>query len=315
MKKESIAIIAAMAVVSFCARGQDVNATLNQWNVITSGDLKAVGSDIEGTAYVGGNVTVPNAFQVGTHSTVSTTDTSLAVVGNIVGGGDIHIEKGSVVMGGSVQDGRNVIMNSGGTISQNGSAALPPSPVQTVTSASLLWSTLADNGSTSLNAANQLNFNCGSGPLAVFNITANQMFDPSYHGFNLILSSGTKDVIINIEGSSVNWNTGDFFGSFQTEASHVVFNFFDATSVYLHNVVYGYVVAPNADVTEANNFTVGVMGKNVTIGSEAHLPAWNGNVPSGNVPEPATWISGAAALGMLTVGLFRSRTGSKKADQ
>lgn len=306
MKKECILVLAAVAILPFCGKGQDVNDVLNQWNVITSGDLNGV-NDYAGAAYVGGNVTTGNSFTVGKGAGIPSDEVTLAVSGDIVSGGPINIQGGSVVVGGSA-NGRLFNKNSGGTVSENDPADLPPSPVQTVTSASQYWSTLAANSSASVGSG-KVNLTCGADPLAIFNVSASQMFG-SGDDFNLILSSGTKDVIINISGTSVATGTSKF-SQLQSMSDHLILNFYQADSVNFGSEAYGCVVAPNADVTSGNNFNSGLMCKDASFG-EAHLPAWDGNVPSSSVPEPATWFSGAGALGMLAVGLFRNRTGRKK---
>ena len=223
------------------------------------------------------------------------------------------------MVGGTVS--RTVNMNSHGTITQGNPAALPASPVAQITSASQYWSTLAANSSTSVANNGQLNFNCASSSaLAVFNVNASQMFGSGYQGFALNPSAGTGDVIINIEGSVVNWNSGSFFSQFNTSQwnGRVLFNFFDATSVTLSGLIGGYVVAPNADVTENNNIDGGVMAKDLTVQSEVDLPtggnpsAWFGKLPNVvSVPEASTGVFAVGALAM-TVGLLTLENRSRR---
>ncbi|MGO8763964.1 MAG: choice-of-anchor A family protein [Limisphaerales bacterium] len=289
MKKAGL-FVAALAIVPFHGNGQDVNALLSQWSVVTSDNLELV-NDIQGSAYVGGDVTVPNSFNVATgSSSIPQSAVSLAVVGNIDNGGNLQVNGGSVVAGGTID--RTINMNSGGTYTQNDPAGLPASPVGAITAASQYWSTLTANSSTSVANNGQLDFNCQAGSsLAVFNISAATMFGSGYQGFTLIPATATGDVIINIEGSSVDWNNGSFFSEFNTPYwdSHVLFNFYDATSVTLSGLIGGYVVAPNANVTEGNNIDGGVMAKNLTVNSEVDLPAWDGDLPNVPVPETAAW--------------------------
>jgi len=78
-----------------------------------------------------------------------------------------------------------------------------------------------------------------------------------------------------------------------------LFNFYNATNIYLGNQFEGYILAPNADVTLGNNVDGGVMASNLVAESEIHLPDRNasaatfyGSLPNalspGPVPEPAT---------------------------
>jgi|GEM_PF-1205698 len=311
MVTHKIIAVAALAALPFFANAQDdINAILKKWSVITSGDLKSV-NDIQGAAYVGGNVTVSQSFVVGKDKSLSSSDISLAVRGNIVSGGDIHSEYGSVVVGGSV-NGRNIGFNHGGTLTTENTSALPASPVAAVTSASQLWSTFSANSTTTVDSAGKLCFNCSEGfSVAVFTISASAFASDHDHGFDLTFADSTKDVIINIDGSTWNMDAEHFFGDFKTEATHVIFNFYNATSINLTDAIYGYVIAPNADVNQSNNFNGGVMAKMLTIGSEANLvnwKSWEGNVPNVTaVPETSTWVAGAFASVALAFGLFRSR--------
>lgn len=304
MKIETILAFTAMTVLPFCGRSQNINDLLNQWNIVTSGDLKAV-NDYSGSAYVGGNVTKSTSFDVG--KGVSNPSTvSLAVAGNIVSGSAINVDGGSVAVGGSA-NGRNFNMNSSGTLTQGNPSLLPASPVDAIMAASLSWSTLTPNSSISLSSS-ALNLNCGSGDLAVFNVSAADLF-VNNKDLHLVLSSGTKDVIINVSGDTM--NTGNSkFTSLQAMDEHVIFNFYQATSVDFGSESYGYVVAPGADVTSDNNFNGGIMAKSLSAG-EVHLAPWEGDVPSSSVPEPTTWFAGASTLGMLGFGLFRQRKAQK----
>jgi choice-of-anchor A domain-containing protein len=231
-------------------------------------------------------------------------------------GGNLQVNGGSVVVGGTVS--RTINMNSGGTVTHGNPAALPASPVSQVTSASQYWSTLAGNSLTSVANNGQLDFNCAAGaPLAVFNVSANQMFGSGYQGFTLNPASATGDILINVEGANVNWTTGGFFSQFNTSVwnGRVLFNFYDATSVTLSGQIGGYVIAPNASVTEDNNIDGGVMAKSLTVDSEVDLPnssngasAWDGALPNVvGAPEASTTIPGLGALFILAGFIWRER--------
>jgi choice-of-anchor A domain-containing protein len=296
-------------------QAQDVNSLLSEWNVITSGNLQLV-NQIQGQSYVGGNVTVPNSFTaagVGS-SLIPNSSVSLAVAGNITSGGNIQVNGGSVVVGGSID--RTVTVNSHGTVTQGNPAALPASPVSEVTSASQYWSGLAANSSTTVANNQQLDFNCKAGvSLAVFNINANQ-FSSGYQGFTLIPVNGvTHDVLINVAGGSVNWTSGSFFSQFNTAQwdGHVLFNFYQATSVNLSGQIGGYVLAPLANVTEGNSIIGGVAAKNLTVDSAVDLPgtssdsAWFGALPNVPVPEASNFMAGVGALVMFAVSFTRKK--------
>jgi choice-of-anchor A domain-containing protein len=313
--KVAIVALTALAAEQMNVHAQDVNSLLSEWSVVTAGNLEMV-NDIQGAAYVGGNVTVPNSFNAGTvgNSAIPTSEISLAVAGNIDNGGNIQVNGGSVVAGGTIS--RTINMNSGGTQTQNDPAGLPESPVAEITSASQYWSGLAANSSTSVANNGQLDFNCtSSSSLAIFNINASTMFGSGYQGFTLIPGSSTGDVLINVQGTSVNWNTGGFFSQFNTPYwnGRVLFNFYNATSVTLSGQIGGYVVAPNANVTEQNNIDGGGMANTLTVDSEVDLPesgsasAWYGDLPNAVVPEPSTAVPGLSALALVALSFFRRK--------
>jgi len=285
-------MLGGLVMIPFYGHGQNININtlLSQWSVVTVGNLQAV-NDIQGSAYVGGNVTVPGAFNVATgSSSLSKSTVSFAVAGNIQSGGNLQVDGGSVVAGGTIN--RTINLNSGGSSKQDDRAGLPASPVQAIASASQYWSTLAANSSVAVAANGQLDFNCRAGSsLAVFNLSAQQMFGSGYQGFALNPAAATGDILINLEGAN------------------------DATAVNLSGLLGGYVVAPKANVTAQNNIDGGIMAENLTVESEVDLPgsgssAWSGDLPSvptASVPEAPGW-AWAAGLGTvaLTAGsLFR----------
>ena len=305
VKKQAL-LVAAMVIATLNGHGQNVNSLLSEWSVVTSDNLMMV-NDIQGLAYVGGNVTVPNSFNVATgSSSIPNSTISLAVGGNIDNGGNLQVNGGSVVAGGSID--RTINMNSGGTYKANDPTGLPASPVGAIASASRYWSTLSANSTTSENAGQQLVFNCEAGAsVAIFNISASQMFNFGYQGFVLMPAESTEDVLINVEGANVNWTSGNFASEFNTPTwdTLTMFNFYDATNVSLSGLIGGYVVAPDANVMLGNNIDGGIMASNLTVDSEVDLPsgsstsAWEGALP---VPEPSTLaLAGIGGLGMLFV--------------
>jgi choice-of-anchor A domain-containing protein len=296
---------ATVALLPGFGRGQDVNSLMSEWSIVTAGNLYGI-NEFQGRAYVGGDVAVPNSFNVATAGGISPGTVSLAVGGNIDSGGNIQVNGGSVVVGGSILGGRTFNLNSGGTVQQQ-AASLPASPVPQFAAASGYWATLpANSAAPSVNASGQLEFACAAGAsVAVFDVNASALADPN-HALALSPSSATKDVIINIAGTAVNINA-NFIDSFTSLGSKVVINCPTATTVNLATSIYGYVVAPTANVIAGDDIFGGVMAGSLTVDSEVDNPGWNGNVPAISVPEPSTWLAGAALAGLLSAGWLGRR--------
>ena len=118
-------MLGGLVMIPFYGHGQNININtlLSQWSVVTVGNLQAV-NDIQGSAYVGGNVNVPGAFNVATgSSSLSKSTVSFAVAGNIQSGGNLQLDGGSVVAGGTIN--RTINLNSGGISKPNDPAGLP----------------------------------------------------------------------------------------------------------------------------------------------------------------------------------------------
>jgi choice-of-anchor A domain-containing protein len=297
-----------------------VNDTLAEWNVVTYQNLNQV-NEFEGRAFVGGNLTESDSFQVAMGlNGVSSSSTTLVVMGSISGGNHINLQSGSVVVGGSI-NARPFNYNSGGTVTPNSPEPAALSPLTRLSQSSTYWSTLTANSSISVNGNNRVTFNAIPGvSLAIFNVTDTETFELSgLQGFDLNATAGTTLLInVNSQDGAVNWAQGNFFDAFQLAnwKGSVLFNFYNAASVNLHDQFTGYVMAPGADVTANNNIDGGVVANNLWVGSQVHLPnrntsnnSWYGDLPDAAVvPEPTT-SAFAAALGL--VAFFRARFSKK----
>jgi choice-of-anchor A domain-containing protein len=298
----SLAILLALA---YSAHG-DVNSTLSSWNLVTYGNLNEM-NEVEGRSYIGGIVNKTGSFNfaVGNYS-MSPSTVSTAIHGNVATGAPIQVNHGSIVIGGSANS-RALNMNSTGTASANSSWPANNSPLGEISAASAYWSTLAGNSTISLDASGHVVFNCAPGAsLAVFNVTDSATFERSgMQGFDLAPDASTSTILINVDSQngSVDWTTGQFFNLFQQDIwqSRVLFNFYNATALNLHDQFTGGILAPNADVSAVNNVDGVLVCNNLNTIGEVHLPnqsgdpsSWNGTIP---VPEPATGTF--AILGML----------------
>ena len=289
-----------------CSLKADVNGSLANWNVITTGDAY-LNDPVAGRIFVGGNLNYGNQVATGEGSAANTNIT-LAVAGNI--NSWANIQHGSVVAGGTSQ---YVALN-GGTLTTGSPVPSSISPVSNVAANSLYWSTLVPNSTVSYGAGSAT-FNTTAGSsVAVFAVTGAQTFNANlYSGIGLNLAAGVNTVIVNVNATTINGGYVPFLSSFQNAfgTSKVLFNFYNATSIDISAQVYGYIVAPNATVNLHSGVQGGIMANSINNlgGVGVALPvgstgsSWSGSLPDsltpGPVPEPAPLALlpvGAAAL-------------------
>ncbi|MEM6700492.1 MAG: collagen-binding domain-containing protein, partial [Bacteroidota bacterium] len=82
-----------------------------------------------------------------------------------------------------------------------------------------------------------------------------------------------KPIIINIKGATYSVPSSFNMGNIQSQLyDNVIWNFCEATSINIPSVVKGSLLAPMADVTLGNNIDGVLVGRDISIGSESHLP-------------------------------------------
>jgi choice-of-anchor A domain-containing protein len=309
-------VLTSLTASGVRSEASQIGVDMSDWNIITSGNLQDV-TDFNGNAYVGGNVTAGNSFDVATSDNggMPAGNYSLAVAGNINSGGNINVDHGNVVVGGTTS-GRTININGGGTLTQGNPSAVPSSPFAQVASASQYWSGLAAN-STAAIANNQISFNCAANSsVAVFNVTASQLFAQNQ---NLILnpSASTAQILINVSGTSATEAGGqNFSGNFQNWANRVVLNFYQATTVAFDSSVDGYVVAPDATVSGNAPIVGGVAAASLNNNSEVELPSSAANYLSApDLSDPGVPDGGTTAslLGLAFTGIAIIRRQLRKA--
>lgn len=300
MKTRKLLIaLSLVGAASLPAHASNIGTILSEWSVITSGNLTGV-TDVQGNAYVGGNISVGNSIDFGNNDsdTMPAGNVGLAVAGSVNSGNSaININAGNVVVGGTDTGGFN--NNSGGTIKTSSPGSLPSSPVSAVTAASSYWSGLTANSSASI-ANNVITFNCNaSQSVAVFNVSASQLFQQN-QSLALVTASGTKDVIINVSGTSATMlNSENVNSGFQSAANKVIFNFYQANNVSLQgSSLDGYVIAPNATVGADSPIVGGVMAETLDTGSEVDL----GGTPSyASLPDVTSVPDGGTTATLLGI--------------
>lgn len=308
-----LAMVAALAVG--LPAGRAAAGPLNSYNLTVLGNLDS-NSEVQGTTFVGGNLSGTSNYGISLN--VPASSVSLTVGGSITSG-NIQLNAGSLVVGQNVAAGTMVNLNShgnyavGGTISGTvqGGTHVPfgtPPDVATVTSQLLSQSSglaaLPANSTTSIVSGNQLVFNAapsGPGNLAVFQVSAADVFQNNSLAQLSINAHGASAIVINVSGTSVLWNNGmNEVGALTTTAlrQSVIWNFYQATSIELDRNFNGALLAPLAHLTNSTSIDGSVAVKSFTQRGEVHLPT----LTVTPVPEPATWLlAGFAALGLIAV--------------
>jgi choice-of-anchor A domain-containing protein len=297
------------------------------YNVFVFNDNSQFGSDAEGKVAVGHNANFGTGFTIAS-SMGNNTDNLIvgndysnnghSVKGNVIVNGnvlwntpsvsgDLNVNGNATLTGGGMIDGQiNVV----GTFTAPAYMHNSPNPtvtplpfsftdVQTYLNAeSAFLATLPANGTTSI-VFDQLQLTgVGAPGLYVFNVHGADLANAAGHGFSLTVPSGST-AIVNIDGTN-DLLTGFTMQLNGTDNQHVLYNFFQATSlnIGLTNVsgisVEGTVLAPYANIHfNAGQINGTLIGYNLDGPGESHLHLFQGDIPS--VPEPSSVV-------LLTVG-------------
>jgi len=274
---------------------------LDQFNAIVFTNASTP-SDIEGAAIIGGNfsgATIFNNPVTGTPAGYA----SLTVFGNTTGN-SININNGGTAYVGGTK-GAPINFNGGGKYV----TTAPPEGISAFQSAFTTFSTSLDGlKATSTLPVTTNNEIIQATPakdgVAVFDITASQLASIPSFSFNL---NGAKSVIINVSGASV-----DFAANYQgalSDANDIIWNFYKATSVTLCTQIPGTILAPYANVSNANQIDGVLVAKSWTGSGELHDYAYTGSnpLPVSGAPEPSTWALMMVGIGGLGLSLRRGR--------
>jgi choice-of-anchor A domain-containing protein len=267
---------------------------MSTFNVVTAGDLNS-GSDIEGSAVVGGNLTAQQFFNNNVPASPN-----VYLYGQL--NSNVNIDAGGSFYYGTLGAGFNATMNGNGHKQQGGW----PNLITDYTTPLNLMSTqlskqLQQNGNSIAVANNKITFSAtaGTNGIAYFDLTAaqftayfNQQNNP-VSSYAFAFGNGVTSAVINIDGNftspqNVNMNTIQ---------QNVVFNFYDATSLALSSWETT-VLAPNAVATlPGSPFDGFIYAQSVSTQTEIHDYVYTGSLPPPTkVPEPG-------ALALLAAGL------------
>ncbi len=141
-----------------------------------------------------------------------------------------------------------------------------------------------------------------------FNVfTVNLSDYKNIKGFAIDAPRGST-VVVNILGSDINMISGSLNGGVQ--ASNVLFNFVDATSISLGGVTTsGSFLAPFASISGSGTIDGQIIGQNFdVIWFETTGSHFTGNLPAGvAIPEPETYAALLCGAALLFAGRRRFR--------
>jgi len=295
-------VVSTLVLTSGLIRAQSLDA-LGKYSVITSGDLIS-SRDIEGRTLVGGNLTSPNSSNFGIHMSGSTpaSENTLIVMGDILNGGPINLQRGSVAVGGTANN-RIINYNGGGSLVKN-----TTDYSNVFTSLNLASSVLADSMANSIvlfpgGQPTGLTFNATANAdgLAIFNFEGSDLFSNNAIQSINFSPNGADSIVFNVGGTSINWTgSSNMVGNFTNTGwrGNIVWNFYEATSIDFgsHNMM-GQVLAPFATVSSSNNIDGSIYAKSLNSNGEVHFPGYTGDIAI--VPEPASFLLGSLGAFIL----------------
>lgn len=312
--------LAAAAWMSAAAPGWatplSAEEILQQFNLVVLGDLDST-SEVEGRTYVGGNLAgaSSNYFIRGSQSAPS--DFAALVVRGNVGGGSKNVNSGgSVAIGGNL--GTRIDLNGSGgkryvagnvTVPQNGPAAnTVRGPLDIPDFGATLKQLSSDLKQVSANSTATVTDNRGifSGMPSADGLAVFWIDGPSFFGGIGELSfalNGAETMIINVAGTAITVAENFLGGIGRVVAPHIVWNFFEATSITFGAEFFGSVLAPYADVTNINALNGSVVVNRFTQRGEVHLPVFAGQLPPGEPDRPIE-VSEPGSVLLLLPGLL-----------
>lgn len=308
--------VLALSLFSLFGSAQAQTLDFQNYNAIIFNNLSTT-SDIEGRTFVGNDFTGSNSANLGNHlkNTVAANDRTFVVGNNLVSGNPLNLQRGSLYIDGST-NGRIINFNGGGSVIADHTIDTDLATIRDYSiSQSMALQNLAADSSVTVPSGSpgptKFYATAGADGLAVFNVTADEIFNNAYgQQFELIADADTLNIVINVSGTSVNWTNGNMVGLFNDNywQAHTLWNFSEATTINFnaHNF-NGGVLAPNASITTSSNIDGLVVANNLTTTAEVHLPDSNSVTAyafegyTAPIPEPGSAIFLVAAAGLILI--------------
>jgi choice-of-anchor A domain-containing protein len=284
-------MVSAAAAACFGLSPGTATATahvVTQWNLIVTGNLQNNSQDIEGRAFIGGNLTSGGSPTIGLRLTPASSflgQTTLAVAGT-TSINTLNLQAGNFRRSGTLSG--HINFNGGG----NG-AIDPTLPAQATAIAgdlaalSVFLRDLTPNSTAQFPTGQPgpVRYNASPGGpdnLAVFSVSAADVFNNALIQQIELNAGSASSIIINVSGSVVNFSNGNMVGAWTSAfaRANVLWNFHEATTLTFDRNFNGAVLAPLAHLTNSTNIDGSVFVARMTQNGEVHLPLYTGYIPS-----------------------------------
>ncbi|MGH7241946.1 MAG: collagen-binding domain-containing protein [Phycisphaerales bacterium] len=261
-------------------------SALNDWNLIVHHNLTSGSSEVEGRTLVGGNLAGTSNYGVKLLPTSSYLNIDSLVVGGTVAANNYQVNSGRARLFGA-KGSANFNMNGGGALIQNdgGVTATVNNAWADVTNASTFCSSLSATNTVTLPGGQPagvvFNSIAGPGGVAVFSVNGNSLFQNNNVQQMDINANGEAVVVINVSGTNITYNGGNMVGGFNVaNASKIIWNFYQATTLNIDRHFFGAILAPNAVMSNSTAIEGSVFADIFNQNGEVHLPNFVGNVPT-----------------------------------
>lgn len=282
MQKFSFGAAAIAASVMVQVAGA---SAINDWNLIVRHNL-TTSSEVEGRTIVGGNISGTSNYGIKLLPPSNYVNVDSLVIGGTVGANNYQVNSGRARLFGS-KGSANFNMNGGGALIQNdsGVTAMVNSAWADVVNASSYCSSLAATNTVTLPSGQPagvvFNSVLGPGGVAVFNVNGNALFQNNLVQQMDINMNGATTVVINVAGTNITYNGGNMVGGFNIpNASKIIWNFYQATTLNIDRHFFGAILAPNATMSNSTAIEGSVFTDTFNQNGEVHLPNFNGNIPA-----------------------------------
>jgi len=266
-----------VCVAIFSASLVHGNPAFCTYNIIVLNSC-SISQDIEGELFVGGNAN-SNYATLAMKLTIPKTSIATTVAGDFIG--PANINGGSVLIGGSLvlKNGEKMNMNSQGTVQTGNKNLIDKASITSeIFALSDFYRKLPSNGGTiSTPLPNDqpraVNIVASGTGRVVLDVDGTKLFSNSkvqQIGFNI--GSGVTSVIVNVRGTSITFNQGNFVGDFTKVKTNLIWNFYEALTLDFSRLFEGSVLAPLASLTNGTPIEGSVAVSSYTQKGEIHLP-------------------------------------------